>query len=701
MDSSPPSYSAHASSSSAVIDVPIQDPDLPDALPPPYQAAPASAKVPAHNPAIRLNSNSPVTYTVGKHKNIEELVHPLDLMDHLTLLRAFHQLRENVRSQSAEDNALSADDIWTVFLAIAVRRFEKWVKNVARHTPSGSSEENIAAWEEHEIPPLDVILVWHTYLLNPRIYYEDGLRLHRRFLLYRDLFPLHYIAAIIFDTPSPTRVHNFEAYTNEPFNQHPITANNVVKLECPGCGKAREVRWIEKDGSGYAQDNFLKKCRGCGLSLSRETIGIARLAKDMSRIKQSPKSASIAGLLLGPRTGSPNYTFTRSWNKNLLQSLRPHKSEEYTRVLEWSFQGAAKVLKQGFINPNESNADYQSGMKRVLKSYNTWTCLSIDLRAAVNRQFKFIYKISGLGWLEEGAFSADSKSGDGREENKALRRCVAQYHGFLDLMVANSKKFLVPTLAIDLVWHTHQLFHTEYRKWTIALVGTLVDHDDAVEQENLAMSYRQTAQLWHSRYNIPYSICGCPQPQLSSLSSASSFASKVLLKSPFSSSKSAKQPQNMTNPRPDILQVSENALDETHPSEHPSVIVTNIPELQKLRTQRLSSSEGKGKEKGKSKANGHGDHSAIDAWVDENEILRRKRETHRNDCPAFYSGFSSDTAIGAGSGIMNGLALGPADCIAGMGAMGACRAGNTKFRGIIEVTPSHSVSPGLCGGCGG
>ncbi|KAG8958095.1 hypothetical protein FRC03_009469 [Tulasnella sp. 419] len=614
MDSSPPSYSAHASSSSPVIDVPIQDPDLPDALPPPYQAAPASAKVPAHNPAIRLNSNSLVTYTVGKHKNIEGLVHPLDLMDHLTLLRAFHQLRENVRSQSAEDNALSADDIWTVFLAIAVRRFEKWVKNVARHTPSGSSEENIAAWEEHEIPPLDVILVWHTYLLNPRIYYEDG---------------------------------------------------------------------------------------GCGLSLSRETFGIARLAKDMSRIKQSPKSASIAGLLLGPRTGSPNYTFTRSWNKNLLQSLRPHKSEEYTGVLEWSFQGAAKVLKQGFINPNESNADYQSGMKRVLKSYNTWTCFSIDLRAAVNRQFKFIYKISGLGWLEEGAFSADSKSGDGREENKALRRCVAQYHGFLDLMVANSKKFLVPTLAIDLVWHTHQLFHTEYRKWTIALVGTLVDHDDAVEQENLAMSYRQTAQLWHSRYNIPYSICGCPQPQLSSLSSASSFASKVLLKSPFSSSKSAKQPQNMTNPRPDILQVSENALDETHPSEHPSVIVTNIPELQKLRTQRLSSSEGKGKEKGKSKANGHGDHSAIDAWVDENEILRRKRETHRNDCPAFYSGFSSDTAIGAGSGIMNGLALGPADCIAGMGAMGACRAGNTKFRGIIEVTPSHSVSPGLCGGCGG
>ncbi|KAG8958094.1 hypothetical protein FRC03_009468 [Tulasnella sp. 419] len=577
------------------------------------------------------------------------------------------------------DHSISADEAWAVYLANAVRRFEKWVKVVvARNTPSGASEENVAPWEEREIPPLDVIMVWHTYLLNPRIYYEDGLRLFRRSLLDREPFPLHHIATIMSSPPSTARVHHFEAYISEPFDQHLITESNVLKLQCPGCGRSTEVKWYKEDGTGYSQDGFSQGCSECRIGLSRENFGIARLAKDLAGIKRNPNQGSVAGVLLGPRSGSPNLTFTRAWNKNVLNGLVLYKAEDYAYAMGWNFREAANILKHGFNEPDESLPDYQNGMKRILKAYNTWTCFSVDLRAAVSRQFRFISKIAGLGWLEPGAFPADSKSDEGREESRALRRSVAQYHAFLDLMAVNPKKFLVPTLAIDLAWHTHQLFHAEYRKSTIALVGSLVDHDDAVEQENLASSYRQTAQLWHSRFNIPYSICGCPQPQISSLASASALASRVFSKSLFSSPK----PMSSTpNPRPDLLQLSENALEETHPSEHPSVIVTNIPIVWKLRNQRLSSSEGKGK----GKANETNSSNITDMWVDENETLRKKRERHRDDCPAFHVGFSNETSVASGSAIVNGATLGAADCIAGMGAMGACRAGNSKLRGMIEI----------------
>ncbi|KAG8941360.1 hypothetical protein FRC03_004628 [Tulasnella sp. 419] len=397
----------------------------------------------------------------------------------------------------------------------------------------------------------------------------------------------------------------------------------------------------------------------------------------------------MATHLLRPRTGKPYLGFPKIWNAGVLHSLQRFQPEEYTKALEWNFDTSVQVLKAGYNNPIEALISYKNSIKRLMKAYNTRTSFSIDLIAAVKRQFRFVAKIAELGWLDDGAFRADSKGNDGKEESRALRRCVNQYHAFLDLMSANPKHFLVPTLGIDLAWHTHQLFHTHYRNTTMDLLGLLVDHDDAVEQETLATSYNETAELWHSRYSVPYSICGCPQPQ-ASLTSA--FTSKIF-KSAFSSSS---KEGRVSNPRPDLLHISENSLDETHPSEHFAVVVKNIPEIHKLQEKRVESLESaskKSKGKGRSIAS-----SAVDGWVDDQQGTRKKREEHRIDSPAFYLGLFTEEK-GEVEGIIDGTQLGVADCVMGMGVHGACQAGNVKNQPQVS-----RQFKGVCGGmvaCGG
>lgn len=100
--------------------------------------------------------------------------------------------------------------------------------------------------------------------------------------------------------------------------------------------------------------------------------------------------------------------------------------------------------------------------------------LSIDPQ--VDSQLSFVDDVQGLGWLEGSRFA-----NEGDEAFLTLKRVVAQYHAFLDLMYYNVHEYLVPTLvspksccwlakvltsfakAIDMAWHTHMLLCNSYR----------------------------------------------------------------------------------------------------------------------------------------------------------------------------------------------------------------------------------------------
>lgn len=79
-------------------------------------------------------------------------------------------------------------------------------------------------------------------------------------------------------------------------------------------------------------------------------------------------------------------------------------------------------------------------IQRILSAYSTPVYASMDLVAAVLRQGGFIEKMRDLGWLEPDRFIRVTEQGP-------LLRAIARYHAFLDLMSADTKTFLVPTLV--------------------------------------------------------------------------------------------------------------------------------------------------------------------------------------------------------------------------------------------------------------
>ena len=72
---------------------------------------------------------------------------------------------------------------------------------------------------------------------------------------------------------------------------------------------------------------------------------------------------------------------------------------------------------------------------------------------------------------------------------------VQLYHKFLKLMRHSAA--LVPTLAIDLIWHTHMQFPVRYAIDCVAIVGHQVDHDDD-DEGALDSGFEHTSNMWQT-----------------------------------------------------------------------------------------------------------------------------------------------------------------------------------------------------------
>ncbi|CAA7259467.1 unnamed protein product [Cyclocybe aegerita] len=103
-----------------------------------------------------------------------------------------------------------------------------------------------------------------------------------------------------------------------------------------------------------------------------------------------------------------------------------------------------------------------------------------------------------LGWTRPGFF-------DEAEDEMALHHATARYHAFLDLMASSPASFFVPTLDIDLVWHTHQLMPGKYQADCSTYVHQFIDHDDKVEGLKLSSSFDATCRAWMKRFGVRYS----------------------------------------------------------------------------------------------------------------------------------------------------------------------------------------------------
>jgi len=121
--------------------------------------------------------------------------------------------------------------------------------------------------------------------------------------------------------------------------------------------------------------------------------------------------------------------------------------------------------------------------------------LDFDPIAAVHRQARFAEKMSQFNWLQSPTVTS------------TLRHAVDRYGKFF-FLIANFPGMMVPTLDVDLVWHTHQLSPARYMVFSKATAnGRFVDHNDRVEEEELHTGFQKVQDLYREKFADDYLLC--------------------------------------------------------------------------------------------------------------------------------------------------------------------------------------------------
>ncbi|BGP18703.1 hypothetical protein JCM10213v2_006769 [Rhodosporidiobolus nylandii] len=469
-----------------------------------------------------------------------------ELKQHLKLLAAFHRLQKAVEAIPADGKhwaaGLEPKARWACFLAVAVRRYEIYL------------DKPVLSWkaEEFAAVPLDVALVNHAYQLNPSAFEEDYIRTYPQLSMLKDL-----VLTTVADTINQETLEQHAKKKDEkqwfsitetlfdPLANFAATRGRpVVDIKT---GALFPVPWLTEDGKGYAQAGF-EAVAPSGKLITHEVLGLYKLCKDVRAVEGS----SIKSM-----AGTVSCLMTQPANRHA-QRRADFVCQKLKAALPTTATTSAFDLGE------------KLNVANIMACYTRGEPFSLDLAMAVIRQCAFIEQMHSLGWLAPSRFA---------EDETILKRCVARYHAFMDLLSSTPSMFCVPTLDIDLAWHTHQLT-SRYRSDTLSYIGRLVDHDDKVEENALSTAFDVTARAWQSRFGVPYSTCGCPLPSQPPLS-------RLATKLNLSSSSSSPYPAGALA----TLSPSSDDADATHASEHNSLVLPNHPGAAKKRQKRLAELE--------------------------------------------------------------------------------------------------------------
>jgi len=127
--------------------------------------------------------------------------------------------------------------------------------------------------------------------------------------------------------------------------------------------------------------------------------------------------------------------------------------------------------------------DYERKTTGEGSSADIGTFPSLDLAAGMRRQLRFMRK-----WKHRSLGA------------EYIEAAVERFRMWLSL-VEKSQGPLVPTLDIDLVWHSLMLCPGKYYELTVAEIGYLMDHDDDTKDESVMKKQVDAAkELWSTHF---------------------------------------------------------------------------------------------------------------------------------------------------------------------------------------------------------
>ncbi|CAG8715975.1 9028_t:CDS:2, partial [Funneliformis caledonium] len=239
-----------------------------------------------------------------------------------------------------------------------------------------------------------------------------------------------------------------------------------------------------------------EKCPKCQAPYSVETLSVKRFIDDIEAWNKD-NTKFIGGTLIGLKDGSYSEQSAVK-DSNLLFSTNSVHIRKLTNLgsTNWNRYNWKYVIKQidlqkkGLKKESQLKNARKKIVQRVLLSYTGIQLpFSIELISAIHRQREFTGKMVNNKWIN--CINVQINS-------------TVRYHKFLLLMKEQTNTLLVPTLEIDLGWHTHQIHASLYRAFTQKHLGRLVNHNDNLDKGKLSDGFASTAQAWYKKYNEPY-----------------------------------------------------------------------------------------------------------------------------------------------------------------------------------------------------
>lgn len=389
-------------------------------------------------------------------------------------------------------------------------------------------------------------MVWHSHMLNPRAFLEDCIR-YAKMSLWHSGFPWNitndsiHNDTMLYSPTDASRVR-FENATDLHWNNLDDSPDKTV--ECPSCANSVSVPWtaghIETPENGFEKCHgfsdkaFSFPCPSCDITIDHEKLKIKKFRNDLHALLQErrPMPGTYYNLRGVPETAldftyhQPSFPNRFLWaaNKSVVgitklnqcTTVADLRRELETRMNDKDIlrEASGGEIRLGWGETPQLNGmrirssllgEEKVSFRRMMSRYwDNATPFALDLVGAVTRQGVFVRKMDDIDWLHSPTVMS------------TMERLIKKYRIFLDIMMEHPRNLAVPTLDVDLAWHTHQLTPSRYYHFCLFKTGQktgrsyFIDHDDKVDENTLSDGFEWTSKMYRklTKGGI-YSECTC------------------------------------------------------------------------------------------------------------------------------------------------------------------------------------------------
>ncbi|KAI1827818.1 hypothetical protein F4861DRAFT_535647 [Xylaria intraflava] len=518
--------------------------------PPSYNAPPATSLTPED--IDQLNS----AFSSLEVPLVAQNVTPDTCLAHLKLLFAFQNLKEvigytdglwNIYDSRVFPNRDSAaalgktgeldDDTkknlsllrekrWALYIARATDRYETWWKSfpkdplteadmcesTTKYTKFPDPRKVTAFnWTRNMLPPIGLGKLWHAGI---------------PWQLVNDAIDTNFNYKVSSDCMS-----NWEKTIGIKWDN---AEDRFLKTlpPCPSCNTKNVVTWSTCGlaehsfdeppalvGQGYGDGDFQSSCVKCNLLLKRDYLEVFKFTTDVKYLLSHERP--MPGTLLDNDTGKPkklestqsaksqpDRTFPnrliRYHLRSQLYDPPPASLDAIRDIIGKALSDSDTVKKVENVASTDMAKRYKLGRiarfhvrKMMSRYWGNSSPFALELGGAVFRQGIFTEKMHKMDWLHSPA------------ARETMARLITKYERFTEIMGKYPNKIAVPTLDVDLAWHTHQLSPASYYVWMCSQTGKFIDHDDKIEETKLSNAFEWTSKVYQAMYNEVYSECTC------------------------------------------------------------------------------------------------------------------------------------------------------------------------------------------------